>query len=212
MFWQDYWWIILLVILGLPVVAIAGFGFWMRSKAAGDLEVGAKCWDIFVKLVSALTIVVAGAMAFGKYIDQREVEERRNAAFQKAEVHRKKLEFDIKAHEQKVLLLKEAARTAARIANSDSPTSKDIIRFDGLYFADLIGVEIPKGEVESAMVCFRAKQRNPASIRTGCPNHELPTLALDLSKAVKSELLQSQEAILEQQKVISEYLTSDDGR
>ena len=71
--WQQYWWVILVGIIIVPLICITAFSLWLRRRSDVDLEKGVKCWDVFVKLISALTIVVSGAMLFGKYIDQQRV-------------------------------------------------------------------------------------------------------------------------------------------
>jgi membrane-bound ClpP family serine protease len=63
---------VLVGILVLPFVSIAVFGYWLRRRSDVTLEMGTKCWDTFIKLISAFTVIVSGAMLFGKYIDQQE--------------------------------------------------------------------------------------------------------------------------------------------
>ena len=62
---------ILLSILALPVISVAAFAWWLKRGSNIDIEKGVKCWDVFVKLISTFTVVVSGAMLFGKYIDQQ---------------------------------------------------------------------------------------------------------------------------------------------
>jgi hypothetical protein len=150
-------------------------------------------------------------MLFGKYIDQqgalqikRGEQSKREIVLQEAEFLRKKLEFETRRHERKDELLKEAARLAARIANVSEPHENDLIRFDELYFADLIGVEKRLGPVESAMVCFSRKLKGQPP--EGCPQKELPDLSLSLSRAVREELKESEDALLGQQREISELV------
>ena len=131
--WREYWWIILTSIVVVPLICIAGFGWWLQRRSDVDLEKGVKCWDVFVKLVSALTIVVSGAMIFGKYIDQQKLleddkveQQRRELDLKKAEFLRQKLQFDTERHQRKRTLFDEVKGIAAKLANADKPDKATI--------------------------------------------------------------------------------------
>ena len=193
MWWHEYWGAIIIAIIALPIISIIGFAIWMRRREMDDLEVGSKCWDVFVKLISALTVIVAGAAVFGKYIDQKEASEARSIEQKRLQRMSGHLEFLQKEYDRKRRLLREAARVASRLTNSDPPAQSDLVRFDELYFADLIGVETLQGKVEAAMVCFRRKlkENDPSKglAISGCPQHDtLHLYSLDLSNAVKYEV------------------------
>src|SRR5215203_5485494 len=184
--WHDYWWMIMSVILGVPLISIAVFSWWLRRRPDIDVEKGVKCWDVFVKLVSALTIVASGAMIFGKYIDQQRLfevdkseQQRRELDFKKAEFVRQKLQFDTDRHKRKETLFDEVKIIAAKLANSDTPDKETIIRFEEMYHGSLIGVEKAGGPVESAMVQFRRKLKG----LPGAPDEGLDQLSLQLSSA-----------------------------
>jgi hypothetical protein len=215
MWWHEYWLIILLALLALPLISIAAFARWMSRQPNVNIESGAKCWDVFVKLISAFTVVVSGAMLFGKYIDQQgqlqsrqATQEHRELNLRKAEFLRQKLLFDTERHQKKRLLLEEAKTVAAQIANTDSPVQESLKRFDELYFAALIGVEKLNGPVEEAMVRFRRQLKREAE----SPSTTLPQLALELSTACETELRESEDLLLEQHKAISDLVsaTTDD--
>lgn len=208
--WVDYWWIILSVILVLPLIAIAAFSWWLRRRTDVDLENGVKCWDVFVKLVSALTIVVSGAMIFGKYIDQQKLlegdkseQQRRELDFKKAEFLRQKLQFDTERHQRKRTLFDEVKGLAAKLANADTPDKVTITRFDEMYHASLIGVEKVAGPVETAMVRFRRKLKGLSE----APEDSLDQLALQISTACETELKESEDLLIEQYRQISELVT-----
>ena len=209
MFWHEYWWSLLIGIIVLPLVSLVAFGLWLRGRPNLNLEVGTKCWDAFIKLISAFTIIVSGAMLFGKYIDQQEqlqatkIEQMdREFALREAEFLRQQLIFDTERHQRQRALLTEAKNLAARIASMENPEPSSLTRFEELYFADLIGVEKLSGEVEAAMVQFRRKLKGPP----GAVEKGLYDLSLDLSRAVELELKESQEGILKQHRRISELL------
>src|SRR5438128_1097358 len=162
--WHEYWWIILAAILIAPLICIAAFSRWLQKRPDVDLEKGVKCWDVFVKLISALTVVVSGAMLVGKYIDQQKivesekiVQQRHEQDLRKAEFLRQELQFDTDRHTKKRTLFDEVKVLAAKLANSNSPDKASTDRFEQLYFGALIGVEKLGGPVEGAMVSFRKK-------------------------------------------------------
>jgi hypothetical protein len=209
-FWNDYWWIVLVGILVLPLLGVLGFGYWLRRRNDISLELSVKCWETFIKLISAFTVIVSGAMLFGKYIDQQGVLESgrlkeiaREQSLREAEFLRQKLNFDTEQHNRSRALLGEAKNLAARLASMETPDKKSMIRIEELYYADLIGVEKLHGDVERAMVRYR----NKLSRLPDAPNGSLYDLSLELSKAVETELKESKQAILLQHRVIAELLS-----
>ena len=213
MVWREHWGLILTAILVLPVLSVIAFALWMRRNPKADLETGAKAWDIFIRLISALTLTITGAMVFGKYIEERAAADaalagqaNRELRLREAEFLRQKLLFETQRHERKVKLLGEAKTVAARIASSATPDRASVTRFNELYQADLIGVEKLKGEVEQAMVRFRRKLRQENPI----PDGSLEDLSLELSAAVETELKESEEALLEQHRAIARLLAQPD--
>ena len=210
MFWHDYWWMVLVGILVLPFVSIAVFGYWLRRRSDVTLEMGTKCWDTFIKLISAFTVIVSGAMLFGKYIDQQEAmqvarqkEVARELSLREAEFLRQKLNFDTERHKRMLALLGEAKTLAARLASVGAPDKALVTRFEELYYADLIGVEKRSGHVEQSMVRFRRKLKQLPD----APGESLYDLSLELSRAVEMELKESEDAILLQHRAITNLLT-----
>jgi len=207
MFWHEYWWTVLIGILTLPLLSIVAFGLWLRRQPNLNLEVGTKCWDAFIKLISAFTLIVSGAMLFGKYIDQQEQlqatkaeQMSREFALREAEFLRQQLIFDTERHQRQRALLTEAKQLAARIASMKKPDQSSLTRFEELYFAGLIGVE--KLHVENAMVQFRQRLKG----LPGAEDSSLYDLSLKLSQAVELELKESQDEILMQHRRISELI------
>lgn len=201
MFWSDYWWIVLLGILVLPIICVCLFVLWIRARQDFTPEIQTKYWEVFIKLISAFTVIISGAMLFGKYIDQqetlekaRQVEVKRELALKEAEFLRQKLTYDSERHIRAKALLGEAKRLSAKLASLDSPDESSLTRFDELYYADLIGVEKPGGNVEKAMVRFRKKLKNDPQ----ASDKSLQQLSLELSQAVENELRESEENLLSQ--------------
>ena len=199
------------LILVLPLISIAVFSWWLRRRSDVDLENGVKCWDVFVKLVSALTIVVSGAMIFGKYIDQQKLlendkseQQRRELDLKKAEFLRQKLQFDTERHQRKRSLFDEVKGLAAKLANEETPDKVTISRFDEMYHASLIGVEKVGGPVETAMVRFRRKLKG----LPGAPEDSMDQLSLQISTACETELKESEDLLIEQHRQISELVTT----
>jgi hypothetical protein len=212
---QDYWWALLVAVLLLPLAAIAFFVRWLRSQAALGFDDKIKSWDVFVKLVSSLTVVASGAVLIGKYFDQREqvarqeqAQRQQDANLRAAEFLRQKLTFDTERHARRRTLLTEAKVLAARLANTPSPAAADIRRFDELYDADLIGVEQLHGEVEKSMVEFRKRLRGAA----GASSEPFSQLALRLAHACEAELKASEDALLEQHQAIAALVTPSTAR
>jgi hypothetical protein len=218
MFWQIYWWPLLLAILTVPLLCVLVFGLWLRRQPDMTWDVGVKSWDVFIKLISTLTVVVTGAMLFGKYIDQQAQAEAartaqaskdaeqvlRDNALREADFLTKKVVIDTERHERHRALLSEARTVAVRIASTETPSGPDTLRFDELYYADLIGVE--GASVRGAMIDFRSKLYEPSSRPAS-----LRQLALALSNAVRRELEDSEKALLEQHRAISELLKTAPG-
>jgi hypothetical protein len=212
---QHYWWVVLTVILILPLFAIAAFARWLSRKPNIGLEEAVKCWDVFVKLISALTIIVSGAILIGKYVDQREQTERQSRAqeqkesnLRSAEFLRQKLAFDTELHQRRRKLFDEVKLLAARLSNGGKRTEADVRRFSELYYADLIGIEQLRGPVESAMVTFRMKLQQ----EHGAPEDSLDQLALKLARACETEMSASLEKLLAQHQAIAALVTAETGR
>ena len=208
---QDYWWVVLVAVLLLPAVCIAAFARWLGTRSTLTFDEKIKSWDVFVKLVSALTVVASGAVLIGKYVDQREqagrqqaVQDARESNLRTAEFLRQKLAFDTERHQRRRKLFDEAKVLAARLANTKTPAALDVRRFDELYDADLIGVEELAGSVEKAMVNFRRKLRG----EPGAPGDELDQLALQLAHACETEIKTSEDSLLDQHKQIAALVTS----
>jgi hypothetical protein len=202
---QDYWWVLLLAVLLMPVIAVLLFMRWLRSQPAMVFDEKVRSWDVFVKLVSALTVVATGAILIGKYFDQREqasareaVRSQQESSLRKAELLRQKLSFDTERYQRQQKLLTEAKRVAARLANSRPPAVADLTRFEELYYADLVGVEKRGGQVEKLMVMFR-RGLNGEDAGSG---QSLSGLALQLAAACETELADSERDLLNQQEAI----------
>jgi len=202
--WHEYWLVILVAILTIPLFCVVAFGLWLKKRQDIDLEAGTKCWDVFIKLISALTIVASGAMLFGKYIDQQYLQQQRDSNLKKAEFLRQKLQFDSDRHQRKRALFDEVKGLGARLANTDQPDKASVRRFEEMYFGALIGVEELHGPVETAMVRFRNKlKRSPSA-----PEDSLEQLSLQLSKACEEELKSSEDSLVKQHEQISELVTA----
>ena len=195
----------------MPIVGVVAFARWLGTKPNLAFDEKIKSWDVFVKLVSALTVVASGAVLIGKYVDQREeadrqqaLRETRESNFRTAEFLRQRLAFDTERHQRRRKLFDEAKVLAARLANTKTPTAIDVRRFDELYDADLIGVEQLQGSVEAAMVRFRSKLRGDAD----APKDHIDLLALELAHACETEMRASKDGLLNQHKVITTLVTS----
>ena len=208
---QDYWWMLLVGVLLLPIAAIMVFARWLGSLAGLGFDEKLKAWDVFIKLVSALTVVGTGAVLIGKYFDQREQlahreaqQSKQEANLRTAEFLRQKLAFDTERHQRRRKLFDEAKLITTRIATAKPPTDSDTKRFEELYWADLIGVEQLKGPVEAAMVQFRRKLRGEA----GALPDPIEQLSLQLGFACETELKTSEDDLLAQHKAITALVSA----
>lgn len=210
-FWYDYWWLIFILIITLPITSAIFFGIWLRKQASVNLETGATCWDSFSKFITAFTIIFSGAMLFGKYIDQHQqiqatkiIQVERELVLREVDFLKQKLLFDEKKFESKRAMLNETKRVAASIAagNQKAPM---LIRFEELYWGDLIGIQKPEGKVQEAMLNFRNQIKWPNR------NQRLDVLSRNLSEAIKTELEESEKAILEQYRHIADLMKPKKG-
>lgn len=180
-------------------------GFSQRDKLSS--------WEVFAKIVTTCVAIVAGLLAFVRYIDQRELE----LAAKNYEAAQKVREFNIRIYAQSTtpgqgrrVLLNEATdlvSTLATLDNLKSPTG--IIatdRFERLYHGQLVLYEGPA--VSRAMIDFRdavLKWQRTGTRPTGLLPEErsnikeslelsklnsdfMRQLALRLSSACKAEL------------------------
>ena len=204
---DDVLWLILALILIVPIACVVAFGLWMRHQSIPSGDVAAKYWDVFIKLISAFTVIIGGAMLMGQYMQQQreisvleQARTDRELALRQAEFLRQKIVFENANHERKKAYLGEAKVLVARLAaQSNDPQSRQ--RFDELYYADLIGVEKTRGPVEQAMVAFSDLLLSEASAQ------DLRDQSLVLSRAVETELKDSEDNILEQWRKVSNLIT-----
>lgn len=186
----QYMWVILVVIVLVPLISILTFARWLKGRSL-DFDKSVKCWDVFVKLLSALTAVVGGAMIFGQYIteqsqlEQQRIDLQRKDFYQIVQQEKKELEARRAATSE---LYNEVKAIAARLAGFESPTTQafkdDFRKFDEMYWANLIGVEGPR--VESAMVRFRKAIEHWRD--TGKRPEDMMQLSLQLSSACSDEI------------------------
>lgn len=209
---QNYWWALLVAVLLLPIAAVVLFARWLRTTTNLGFDDKIKSWDVFVKLVSALTVIASGTVLIGKYFDQREqtarqqeLRSQQESSLRTAEFLRQKLVFDTERHQRRRKLFDEAKVIAARLASATSPAEQDLRRFDELYNADLIGAEQLHGPVEAAMVRFRQRLRGEAVT----PLEQFDQLALQLAHACETELKASEDDLLEQHRAIATLVTAN---
>lgn len=134
------------LLLAIALACVASFSFWIRRRNSFTTDEKIKSWEAFIKLLSTLTIVTAGAFAFLKYVDQRSVELlQRQAEFEQERFTEMKKTFD------------DALVTAGSLANADTLESEEakvsLRNFEDLYWWKLVQYEGP--EIASAMVKFR---------------------------------------------------------
>ena len=201
---QDYWWVLLVGVLLTPIAAITLFSRWLRTRVALPFDDKLKSWDVFIKLVSALTVIGSGAVFIGKYFDQREQTAKQEANLRTAEFLRQKLIFDTELHQRRQKLFNEAKLVASRLSTAKTPADSDLRRFDELYIGDLIGIEQHEGAVEKAMVRFRRKLYDVPND----PDDPILQLALQLATATGTELKVSQDSLLAQHKEIAALVSA----
>lgn len=153
---------LILASLAIIIVAIATVIFSHIIHRAKDFSPQDKisAWEVFTKVVTTCTAIIAGLLAFVRYIDQRELE----LAARNYEAARRVREFNLEIYAQsktleegKRVLLNEAADLVSTIATLDDlegPTAKIATdRFERLYHGQLVLYEGPA--VSKAMIDFR---------------------------------------------------------
>ena len=200
MFWNEYWYVIIILIILLPILAIIIFAIWMSKKSNIDDEVAVLYWEVFVKSLSAFTVIFGGAMLFGKYIDQQETLKNREFAFREATFLREKLIFETERYTRKKKILLETKSVAGRLVANQNDSEAGS-KFEQLYSAELIGVEQQGGVVEQAMINFRKKWKNSNTV-----DDSLNTLSIRLSTAIEKELAFLQDALVLQHRKIADLV------
>jgi hypothetical protein len=210
----------LLVVILLAVIAVGSVLIFRRRLAAAvetdsglPIKDRIASWDVFIKAMSTAAVLIAGLMAFIKYIDQREMElvqQQMQAAENARDIN---VQIYGKSSDNSVaqrILFNEVTDLAATLAASDSLDAADAqiaaTRFERLYWGQLVLYE--RGNVEMAMVDFRdallkwkRNGRKPAELlpdertNVGERLHEekknsdfVQRLALRLSSACRTEL------------------------
>jgi len=186
----QYLWLLVVVILACPLISVAIFARWLKRQSL-DFDKSVKCWDVFVKLLSALTAVVGGAMVFGQYIseqsqlEQQRIDLQRKDFYQIVQQEKKELEERRSATNALYNEVKAIATRLARSADTNDQAFKDdFAKFDEMYWANLIGVEGPS--VESAMVRFR--QAIESWLNSQVKPSDMMELSLELSSACSAEI------------------------
>lgn len=152
--------VIAATLIASVAVAVAVFHGILKRVERLSVEDRIAAWETFLKAITAITAIVAGLVAFLRYVDQRQVENEVRAL----EAAQKVREFNIQIYgqakstdEAKRVLLNEAADTAATLAtldDLDSPMGQIAMdRFERLYYGQLNMYEGPK--VQFAMINFR---------------------------------------------------------
>ena len=152
----------MVVILLLALAGLFTWWFyrWIQTRLAFSTSERINCWDIFIKAMSTLAVLVAGSMAFLRYMDQREME----LSHQEMQAAQTAREFNIQIYGKsgdriaaKRVLLNEAADLAATLAaldRLDSPDGKIARnRLERLYHGQLVLYE--SDPVTEAMINFR---------------------------------------------------------
>lgn len=218
-------------VLTAPVALAFVFWIWMSRQPGLQFEQRTKAWETFVKCVSAYTTIAAGVLIIGKFVFEQQNSLKQEYALKAYELQQKEMEFERERHAKRVKLLNEAASVAATIATQKHASAiadqyradKELIkRFNQLWFADLIGIEERRGDVEKKMVEFRemlygqfgqADQNiidKISAILTReekakkAPEGSIEKIAIELSVAVDKEIKKSEENLKEQQRKANE--------
>lgn len=208
---------LIIAVLCLVVVGVVAIAFSRLLGRAEGLVAKDKvaAWEAFTKAVTTFMAIIAGLIAFVRYIDQRELElaAANLAAAQKVREFNLGIYGQSKTFDQaKRVLLNEAAdlvSTIATLDDLDSPTGDIAVdRFERLYHGQLVLYE--GSAVATAMIDFRDALQKWLNNRGGAkptgllpkersnttkplslskPNSDfMRQLALRLSNACKEEL------------------------
>ncbi len=205
--------IIVVIILVAVALGVIIFSRLMRRADGLSPQDRIAAWDVFMKGVTACTAIIAGLLAFVRYIDQRELE----LAARNYEAAQQVREFNIGIYarsttleEGKRILLNEAADLVSTLATLDDltgPTAKIAMdRFERLYHGQLVlyeGDAVAEAMVDfrDAMIKWKNEGTKPDKLLPGQRSNRGTTLilskknsdfmkqlALELSDACKTEL------------------------
>jgi hypothetical protein len=181
---KQYWWLLFAALIILPLIASALFARWIRRRGNLSVTDAAKCWDVFLKFLSAMTAICAGAFVFAKYVDQRIETDRNAQVLHEVDYQKQRLEREEQRQKAREVLFGEAKLVAAKLATATDVSLASPVRqrFEELYWASLIGVEQKGGDVSGAMVAFRN------AMNGGGGGADLHQLSLQLSNACEIEL------------------------
>jgi hypothetical protein len=209
------WFVLVLCIVILPLVAVALFMRWIGRQAHLSFEEKTKAWGVLTALLGSLTVIVGGAMVVGKYADeqgrlrQAELQAQERDATQRARAVTSQQATRLQAEHDRLQRLYDATMTAAtRLralpAGDIAALTTSTVRgeYEDLYWARLIGLESP--DVEAAMVKYRRLLVEWETSRTK-PSEELGPAVLRLSIACHAHLtsLQRRIAVLEERSVVA---------
>jgi hypothetical protein len=193
------WLLVLFVVVLLPVVCSAFFARWIQRQSQLKFEDKAKAWDVFIRITSALTALVGGALLIGKYLDEqattarhRNSQEKRELDLREAELTRIELTRLQQKHDRMRKAYDEVKKLATHLADlSDSDSDVVLLRsgserkqFEDAYWSDLIGVEGKR--VEVAMVKLRNSFEKWSS--SGKRPDDVTRLRLALSQSCEAEI------------------------
>lgn len=194
----------LVPILGVSALATYLFGRWINSHSGMTGEIQIKSWEVFGKNITVLVGIISGTLLLVKYLDEKNIAENQMVCEKKIEFKQKQVATELVRHNEYKLHLGRARTVAAQIANSratpqsEKVPGKLLLKFDTLYYADLIGIEGSK--VASSMINYRNQLEKADVIAT----NKFHALTLRLSESVKEELEDSKKKLDEIRKELSD--------
>ena len=178
------------LLLFVPLLCLAAFARWIKSQSSLPYDDKVRSWEAFIKLLSAMTVVVAGVFTFLQYFEQRRYETDQKEREFEQQLGQQQIEFAQEQFNRKSATYGEAIKNASIIATSRSleDASDAIAKFHELYWGQMVQYE--GREVEAAMVRFsRAlEQLQGAPELQPDATRELRILSLGIATACRDEL------------------------
>jgi hypothetical protein len=176
---------LVVLLLALPVLAMAALGAWLRRRPHFTVEERLKIWDVFMKGIPITAAAITATVAFAQYSDTRFREMRRQEqqAAQQVEARQREIaqaedqfaqrtrEFNVNlyrplktTYEQKYALYHETADILATLATQTPEMPEYRIarkRFLRLYWGQMAMIErrpsFHSSAIESHMVGFKLR-------------------------------------------------------
>ena len=164
-------------VLAIVLIATWRFGHWLRSQTDITTQDKIGSWEIFIKLIGGVGIIIGAIFTVWQYLDQRE-----------RELVQRRMEFDQQVYDHKSKVYDEAIMAVSSLANattlSEPTTQQNLKTFWDLYWGKMVRHE--NIAVETCMVQLARALKDWEE--GGTKPSQLPQLSLSLAHAIRDDL------------------------